>query len=225
MLNSKCQRPQIELRPRREIMAEYGITNAQFAQCVNMALGGILVSEVYEDGTSRDVTLRIHPNESNTLELLSDITIDSNRGPIPLSYIADFISTTGPNTVNRENNSRRLVVSANVTGRDLKSAVDDIKETIRTEITLPEGYYVTYGGQFENEAAASRTLLLTSLLALVIIFLLLMSEFRSVSESLIVLANMPLRINCGRYYSTSYVRRAKHPRYHWIHFITWNFNS
>lgn len=215
-VEQQMQRPQIELRPRREIMAEYGITNAQFAQCVNMALGGILVSEVYEDGTSRDVTLRIHPNESNTLELLSDITIDSNRGPIPLSYIADFISTTGPNTVNRENNSRRLVVSANVTGRDLKSAVDDIKETIRTEITLPEGYYVTYGGQFENEAAASRTLLLTSLLALVIIFLLLMSEFRSVSESLIVLANMPFAFNWRRYYSTSYVRRAKHPRYHWI---------
>lgn len=107
-VEQQMQRPQIELRPRREIMAEYGITNAQFAQCVNMALGGILVSEVYEDGTSRDVTLRIHPNESNTLELLSDITIDSNRGPIPLSYIADFISTTGPNTVNRENNSRRL---------------------------------------------------------------------------------------------------------------------
>lgn len=196
-VEQQMQRPQIELRPRREIMAEYGITNAQFAQCVNMALGGILVSEVYEDGTSRDVTLRIHPNESNTLELLSDITIDSNRGPIPLSYIADFISTTGPNTVNRENNSRRLVVSANVTGRDLKSAVDDIKETIRTEITLPEGYYVTYGGQFENEAAASRTLLLTSLLALVIIFLLLMSEFRSVSESLIVLANMPFALIGG----------------------------
>lgn len=196
-VEQQMQRPQIELRPRREIMAEYGITNAQFAQCVNMALGGILVSEVYKDGTSRDVTLRIHPNESNTLELLSDITIDSNRGPIPLSYIADFISTTGPNTVNRENNSRRLVVSANVTGRDLKSAVDDIKETIRTEITLPEGYYVTYGGQFENEAAASRTLLLTSLLALVIIFLLLMSEFRSVSESLIVLANMPFALIGG----------------------------
>ncbi len=196
-VEQQMQRPQIELRPRREIMAEYGITNAQFAQCVNIALGGIQVSEVYEDGTSRDVTLRIHPNESNTLELLSDITIDSNRGPIPLSYIADFISTTGPNTVNRENNSRRLVVSANVTGRDLKSAVDDIKETIRTEITLPEGYYVTYGGQFENEAAASRTLLLTSLLALVIIFLLLMSEFRSVSESLIVLANMPFALIGG----------------------------
>lgn len=88
-------------------------------------------------------------------------------------------------------------MSANVTGRDLKSAVDDIKETIRTEITLPEGYYVTYGGQFENEAAASRTLLLTSLLALVIIFLLLMSEFRSVSESLIVLANMPFALIGG----------------------------
>ena len=196
-VEQQMQRPQIDLRPRRELMAAYGITNAQFAQCVNMALGGVKVSEVYEDGTSRDITVRIHPDYSNSLESLADVTIDSNQGPIPLSYIAEFVSTTGPNSVNRENNSRRLVVSTNVSGRDLKGAVDDIKSAIKREVEFPEGYYVTYGGQFENEESASRTLLLTSILALIIIFLLLMSEFKNVRESLIVLANMPFAMIGG----------------------------
>ena len=114
-----------------------------------------------------------------------------------MSYIAEFVSTTGPNSVNRENNSRRLVVSTNVSGRDLKGAVDDIKSAIKREVEFPEGYYVTYGGQFENEESASRTLLLTSILALIIIFLLLMSEFKNVRESLIVLANMPFAMIGG----------------------------
>lgn len=196
-VEQQMQRPQIELRPRRELMSAYGITNAQLARCINMALGGIKVSEVYEDGTSRDITLRIHPDESATLDALADVTIESNQGSIPLSYVAEFVSTTGPNTVNRENNSRRLVVSANVSGRDLKGAVDEIKSMVRSQVPMPEGYYVTYGGQFENEEAASRTLLLTSVIALVIIFLLLMSEFKNVAESLIVLANMPFAMIGG----------------------------
>lgn len=196
-VEQQMQRQQIELRPRRELMAQYGITNAQLSQCVNLALGGIEVSQVYDDGTLRSLTARIIPEESNTLERLADVTIDSNDGPIPLGYVAEFVSTTGPNTVNRENNSRRLVVSANVSGRDQKSAVDEIRDIVSETITMPEGYYVTYGGQFENEATASRTLLLTSLLALIIIFLLLMSEFRSLSESLIVLANMPFAMIGG----------------------------
>lgn len=196
-VEQQMQRPQIEIRPRRELMSAYGISNTQFTQCVNLALGGIKVSEVYEDGTSRDIIARIHPNESSDLESLAEISIDSNQGPIPLSYVADFISTTGPNTVNRENNSRRLVVSANVSDRDLKGAVDDIKNTIAQKISMPEGYYVTYGGQFENEESASRTLLLTSILALIIIFVLLMSEFKDWRESLIVLANMPFALIGG----------------------------
>ncbi len=196
-VEQQVQRPSVELRPRRELMAKYGITNAQFVECVNVALSGVIVSHVYDEGMSYDVTLRVAPDESNTIDLLSGVTIDSNRGPIPLSYIAEVVNTTSPNTVNRENTARRIIVSANVSGRDLRGAVNDIKALVKKNVPMPQGYYVNYGGQFENEAEASRTLLLTSAIALIIIFLLLMSEFKNISESLIVLTNMPFAIIGG----------------------------
>lgn len=196
-VEQQVQRPSVELRPRRELMAKYGITNAQFVECVNVALSGVIVSHVYDEGMSYDVTLRVAPEESNTIDLLSGVTIDSNRGPIPLSYIAEVVNTTSPNTVNRENTARRIIVSANVSGRDLRGAVNDIKALVKENVPMPQGYYVNYGGQFENEAEASRTLLLTSAIALIIIFLLLMSEFKNISESLIVLTNMPFAIIGG----------------------------
>lgn len=196
-VEQQVQRPSVELRPRRELMAKYGITNAQFIECVNVALSGVIVSHVYDEGMSYDVTLRVAPEESNTIDLLTGVTIDSNRGPIPLSYVAEVVNTTSPNTVNRENTARRIIVSANVSGRDLRGAVNDIKALVKENVPMPQGYYVNYGGQFENEAEASRTLLLTSAIALIIIFLLLMSEFKNISESLIVLTNMPFAIIGG----------------------------
>lgn len=196
-VEQQVQRPSVELRPRRELMAKYGITNAQFIECVNVALSGVIVSHVYDEGMSYDVTLRVAPEESNTIDLLTGVTIDSNRGPIPLSYVAEVVNTTSPNTVNRENTARRIIVSANVSDRDLRGAVNDIKALVKENVPMPQGYYVNYGGQFENEAEASRTLLLTSAIALIIIFLLLMSEFKNISESLIVLTNMPFAIIGG----------------------------
>ena len=118
--------------------------------------------------------------------------IDSSEGMIPLSQVADVVSTTGPNTINRENVARRLVISANVDGRDLRSVVEEIQDRINDNVTLPEGYYISYGGQFESEASASRTLALTSLLALLVIFMLLYADFRNLAQSLVILINMPL---------------------------------
>ena len=108
--------------------------------------------------------------------------IDSNKGKIPLSYVADIVSTTGPNTINRENVSRRLVISANIDGSDLRGAVNKIQQLVDENVKLPENYFVTYGGQFESEAAASRTLALTSIIALLIVFMLLYQEFKCVSS-------------------------------------------
>ncbi len=196
-IEQQVGRPQLDIRPRRELLAKYGITIAQFTQFINVALGGEVVSQVYELGLPYDLTVILNDAQRNSIEKISNLMIDSNQGKIPLSYVADIVSTTGPNTINRENVSRRLVISANVTDRDLRGAVNDIKEHIEKDVQLPENYYIVYGGQFESEAEASRTLALTSIGALLIIFMLLYQEFKNVSQSLIILINMPLAMIGG----------------------------
>ncbi len=168
-----------------------------FTRFIDVTLAGEVVSQVYEGGIPYDITVRLPDNRRDTMQKIADLMIDSNAGKIPLSYVADIVSTTGPNTINRENVSRRIVISANVDGRDLRGAVNEISRRIEESVKMPENYYVTYGGQFESEAQASRTLGLTSIIALIIIFMLLYQEFKSVRESLIILINMPLAMIGG----------------------------
>ena len=196
-VEQQVERPQLNIKPRREMLAKYGITINEFASFINITLAGEVVSQVYEKGLPYDVTVRLDDTHRNSMEKISNLMIDSNVGKIPLSYVADIISATGPNTINRENVSRRIIVSANVQDRDLRSAVNEIQEKIESEIILPENYYVAYGGQFESEAEASRTLALTSIGALIIIFMLLYQEYRNMNQSLIILLNMPLAMIGG----------------------------
>lgn len=196
-IEQQVERPQLDIKPRREMLAYYGVSMPEFADFINVALAGEKVSQVYENGFPYDLTLRMAPSGRSSMEDISNLAIDTSKGKVPLSEVADIISATGPNTINRENVSRRIVVSANVSDRDLKGVVDDIRAEIDDEIQLPEGYFITYGGQFENEAKASATLGLVSAIALVIIFLLLYSQFHSVSRSCIILLNMPLAIIGG----------------------------
>ena len=196
-IEQQIGRPQLDIRPRRDLLAKYGITINQFTQFINVALGGEVVSQVYEHGLPYDLTVRLDDNHRNSIEKISNLMIDSNQGKIPLSYVADVVSTTGPNTINRENVSRRLVISANVADRDLRGVVNDIQQRIEGKIKLPENYYIVYGGQFESEAEASKTLAITSIGALLIIFMLLYQEFKAVKHSLIILINMPLAMIGG----------------------------
>lgn len=196
-IEQQMGRPQLDIVPRREMLAKYGITLAEFTRFIDVALAGVAVAQVYEEGIPYDITVKLPDNRRDSMEKIADLMIDSNVGKIPLSYVADIVSTTGPNTINRENVSRRLVISANIEGNDLRGAVNQIRERIENNIVLPENYYVTYGGQFESEAQASRTLALTSVLALAIIFMLLYQEFKSVGQSLIILINMPLAMIGG----------------------------
>lgn len=196
-IEQQVERPQLDIKPRREMLAYYGVSMPEFADFINVALAGEKVSQVYENGFPYDLTLRMAPSGRSSIEDISNLAIDTSKGKVPLSEVADIVSATGPNTINRENVSRRIVVSANISDRDLKGVVDDIRAEIDDEIQLPEGYFITYGGQFENEAKAAATLGLVSAIALVIIFLLLYSQFHSVSRSCIILLNMPLAIIGG----------------------------
>lgn len=191
-IEQQIGRPQIDIKPRRGVMAAYGVTMSSLRELVGVALNGTTVSRVDDDGYFYDLTLRYEPLGENAISQLYDIPVDTRRGKVPLSELAEIVSTVGPNTINRENTARRIVVSANIDGRDLRGAVNDMQEAIAREVSLPQGYYITYGGQFESEARASKTLLVTSLLALLIIFILLYQEFKSVKESLVILINMPL---------------------------------
>ena len=196
-IEQQIERPQLNIVPRRDLLARYGIKMKDFTQFIDVALAGKAVSQVYDGSLPYNITVKFEEQDRNTKDLISMLMIDSNVGKIPLSYVADVVSTTGPNTINRENNKRRLVISANVDGRDLRGAVNDIQEAVEREVELPEGYYLSYGGQFESEAQASRTLGLTSLLALLIIFILLYAEFHNVGQSLLILVNMPLAMIGG----------------------------
>ncbi len=197
-LEQQMERPQLKITPRRELLARYGITPGQFARTVDVALAGMVVGEVYDGNLPYNITLKFNEDSRNSIAGLADIMIDSNVGKIPLSYVADIESTTGPNTINRENVGRRIVISANVDGSgNLSGIVDQIRQRIDSEIQLPEGYHVTYGGQFENEARASRTLALATIIALLVIFMLLYADFRNLCQSMVILINMPLAMIGG----------------------------
>ena len=196
-VEQQVERPQLRITPRREIMAKYGVTIAQFKEVINTALSGNVVSQVYCDGLPYDLTVRFADNERNSIESMRNITIDTNVGKVPLSEVADFTSTDGPNGISRENVSRRILISANVDGRDLRGAVNDIQKRINEKVHLPENYYVVYGGQFESEAKASKTLAVASLVALLIVFMLLYHEFHNCTQSFIILLNLPLAMIGG----------------------------
>lgn len=196
-IEQQVERPELVISPRRELMAAYGVKMSDFNNIVAVAIGGRAVSQVYENGQPYDLTVILDPSSRATIESISEIAIDSSKGKIPLSTIAEIKSLTGPNMINRENVKRRIIISANVDGRDLRGAVNEIRDRIESEVKLPPDYYVTYGGQFESEAAASATLMWTSLCALAIIFMLLYGEFKNWGQALLILINMPLALIGG----------------------------
>ena len=152
---------------------------------------------MYDQGRSFDVTVKMNDNSRSEMERIGNLTIDANGLKIPLNYIAELVSSSGPNTINRENAQRKIVISANVAGRDLRGVVNDIQKIVKNDVPLPEGYHIEYGGQFESEQAASRILLFTSLISLLVIFLLLLQEFKKVSMAGIIMLNLPLALIGG----------------------------
>lgn len=198
-VEQQVERPHLTIKPKREMMAKYGITLPEFAEAVSTMLSGESVSQVYEDGKTFDLVVKVDDKFKDTAEKIKHLTIDVEGGKIPFEYIAEVVSTTGPNTISRENVQRKIVISANVAGRDLRGVVNDIQEKVGSDIQLPEGYHIEYGGQFESEQSASRTLLVTSLFAILVIFLLLYNQFKNVMQSAVILINLPLSLIGGVY--------------------------
>ena len=197
-VEQQIERPQLVISPKREMLAKYGISLPEFSEFVNVCLAGEAVSQVYEKGKSFDLTVRVKDDLRDEMEKIRNLMIDTGDGQkIPQNYVAEIRSAMGPNTISRENVKRKIVISANVADRDLRSVVNDIQAQVDAQIKLPEGYHIEYGGQFESEQAASRTLALTSFMSIVVIFLLLYHEFRNVKESAIILINLPLALIGG----------------------------
>jgi len=196
-VEQQVERPQLKITPKRELLARYGISLPEFSEMVGVLLAGEVVSQVYEGNRSYDLTLKVNGDSRASGERIRNMIVDANGQKIPLGNIADISSVTGPNTINRENVSRKIVVSANVSGGDLRGVVNEIRHIIDREIELPEGYHIEYGGQFESEQRASRTLFITSIFSILVIFLLLFNQFRKVTQSVVILLNLPLALIGG----------------------------
>lgn len=196
-VEQQIERPQLQIIPRREMMARYGITPAEFTDMVEVLLSGKVISQVYEGNNVFDLTVKFDPKSAQTIDDIRNLQVVIGETRVPLGEIAEVRSTAGPNTINRENVSRKIVVSANVAGGDLQGVVNQMKEKVAQEIELPEGYHVEFGGQFESAQTASRILTLTSILSILVIFLLLFGQFHNVKQSAVVLLNLPLALIGG----------------------------
>ena len=196
-VEQQIERPQLTITPKRELLAKYGISLPEFSEIISVMLAGEVVSQVYEGNRSYDLTLKVNDDSRNSIQRINELIIDANGRKIPLRNVANISSVMGPNTINRENVSRKIVVSANISGGDLRGAVNQIEQIINNEIHLPEDYHIEYGGQFESEQRASSTLLITSIFSILVIFLLLFNQFRNVSQSVVILLNLPLALIGG----------------------------
>lgn len=196
-VEQQVERPQLQIVPKREMLAKYGVTPSEFTDMVEVYLAGRTVSRVYEGNRVFDLTVKADDDSRSTIEDIRDIPVDVVGGKVPFSQIAEIRSAAGPNTINRENVARKIVISANVSDGDLQGAVNRIRKTINDNVPLPEGYHVEYGGQFESAQSATRTLLVTSLMAILVIFLLLYGQFKNVRQASAVLLNLPLALIGG----------------------------
>ena len=196
-VQQRAVRPQLRITPRRDILARYGMTLADFSKTVEMISGGVRVSEVYEDNLATDIVVKVDPRLAQGLEGVRNMPVVVAGGRVPLSTLAEISVADGPTEVGRENLERNTVVSVNVEGRDLRGAVADIRQAVERDVRLDDGYRIEYGGQFESEQRASRVLLLASLCSIAAIFLLLYGQFRSLSQSAAVMLNLPLALIGG----------------------------
>jgi CzcA family heavy metal efflux pump len=197
-LEQQMDVPQLWIRADRTALAQYGMSAGDMAEAIDVAFNGEVVSQVLEEGKTFDLVVRF-PEEMRTgAEAIGNVMFDTPTGQrVPLAQLARITVDRGPNTVSRENVQRKIVVQANVAGRDLGSVVADIRAAVGESVTLPAGYHIEYGGQFEAQEESTQTLSALSLLSLAAIFLILFAEFRSTRTAALVMANLPLALIGG----------------------------
>lgn len=196
-VEQQVETPQLQVRARRDKLAHYGITMAQFNAFVESAFPGKKVGAVYEQERSFDLIIRLDKDYTESIDGVKNALIDAPQGKVALTEVADVVSVGGPGSISRENVQRKVVVSANITGGDIAGTVERIEKYLEKELSLEEGYRLEYGGQFESAASASRTLWLTTAVAVLVVFVLLYGEFKSTTLSLTVLINLPLALIGG----------------------------
>ena len=196
-VEQQVETPQLQIRADREKLAYYGITMAEFNAFVEAAFPGKRVGSVYEEERSFDLIIRLNKDYTESMEGVRRALIDTPDGKVALDDIASIVSVGGPGSISRENVQRKVVVSANIASGDVAGTVDRVREYLEKELKLAEGYRLEYGGQFESADSASRTLWLTTLVAILVVFVLLYSEFKSTSLSVVVLLNLPLALIGG----------------------------
>ena len=196
-VEQQIERPQLQITPKRELLSRYGITLPEFAKAVSVLLAGEPVATVYENNEAFDLTLKVDDTKRATTADIGQLMLNLGGTAVPLCHVADITSTAGPNTINRENVARKLVVSANVSGRDLASVAADIRRTVQEEVSVPQDCRIEYGGQFESAESAANALMLASVISIIVIFLLLFNQFRNAVQSLVILLNLPLALIGG----------------------------
>jgi Cu/Ag efflux pump CusA len=185
--------PQVQIIPDRAQMARYGLTMTDVAHAMEAATAGVVVTRTIEGDRGFDVVVKFPDAARASTESIAGVPVDTPTGvKVPLSTVARVVSSSGPNTITRENAQRKIVVQANVAGRDLRSVFEDVRNNIDQKVKLPEGYYVEYGGQFESEAESTRTIALLSSVSLLFILFILTLEFRSFRDAGLVMVNLPL---------------------------------
>jgi CzcA family heavy metal efflux pump len=197
-VSQQVEVPQIRIQPKRQKLAAHGMTVGQLMEQVDIALAGEEVGEIYEGQKYFGLVVRYRESERNRIESIRSMLVSlPGGGHTTLDRLASVSSVSSPNRISREDIQRKIVVAANVQEGDLRGAVNEIQETINTSVNIPEGYRVEYGGQFESEEKASKMLMITAIIAILVIFLLLYMEFRDIKLSFIVLINLPLALIGG----------------------------
>ena len=197
-VEQQTETPELQIRAKRDMLARHKISMEEFNHYIELAFSGDKVSEVYEGQRSFDLVLRLNKNYTESIEGIKSAMIVNGDGVmIPLEEVAEIVSVGGPNSISRENVQRKIVVSANTAGRDVVSIVEEIEQRVNDNVNIPENYLVEYGGQFQSAKKASKTLMIMTIIAIFVIFLLLYGEFKDVTLSAIVLINLPLALIGG----------------------------
>ncbi|MFV1988896.1 MAG: efflux RND transporter permease subunit [Gemmatimonadota bacterium] len=190
--------PQLQIRADRRAMARYGVTPAALGQAVDVAFQGEQVSLIREGQRAFELVVRYSEDQRVDAAAIGRALVSTPAGPtVPLSQLASVVSGRGPNTISRQNVQRKIVVSANVAGRDVGSAVEELRSRVEAEVALPQGYYVEYGGQFESGREATRRITILSLFSIAAIFLIMFHEFGSFRTATLLMVNLPLALAGG----------------------------